>query len=285
MPIDLGYRLGKCPLIRRHDECESLRRVRRGEGAGTHNDGAKGRDPVLIRQGDARDIGLDCRLAFTLAAVAGALNAAVFHAVGFFSANMTGNVSALSSLMAMGEWQHGLGYLTIVFAFIAGATVSTLTISAGLRRGVVTIYVRVVIAEAVLLALLGLTRMTLDHANGIPLLILGLSFLMGLQNAIVTHISNARIRTTHVSGMSTDIGIGIARMIDILRGQLDPGELRQVETKLRLHLGTVAFFLVGGVLGVLFWRVAGNLVFEAAAIPLAWVALSSLLHHRSTVTA
>jgi len=240
---------------------------------------------VLIRQGDARDSGLDRRLAFTLAAVAGGLNAAAFHAVGFFSANMTGNVSALSSLLAMGAWQHGLGYLMIVLTFIAGATVSTLTINAGLRRDVVTIYARVVLAEAALLALLGFARMSLDHAKGVPLLILGLSFLMGLQNAIVTHISDARIRTTHVSGMSTDIGIGLARMIDMLRGRLDPDEWPHVETKLRLHAGTVTFFLAGGVLGVLFWRVAGNFLFVAAAVPLAWVALSSLLRHRSAVIA
>jgi uncharacterized membrane protein YoaK (UPF0700 family) len=32
-------------------------------------------------------------------------------------------------------------------------------------------------------------------------------FLMGLQNAVVTRISNARVRTTHVSGTATDIGI------------------------------------------------------------------------------
>jgi uncharacterized membrane protein YoaK (UPF0700 family) len=176
---------------------------------------------MLIRQGDARDSRLDRKLAFALAAVAGGLNAAAFHEVGFFSANMTGNVSALSSLLAMGQWARGLGYLTVVSAFIAGAMVSTLTISAGLRRGVVTIYARVILVESGLLALLGLARTALDRAAGVPLLILGLAFLMGLQNAIVTHISNARVRTTHVSGMSTDIGIGLARMLDILRGKAE----------------------------------------------------------------
>jgi uncharacterized membrane protein YoaK (UPF0700 family) len=164
---------------------------------------------MLIRRGGERDDSLDRKLAFALAAMAGGLNAAAFHEVGFFSANMTGNVSTLSSLLAMGQWAYGLGYFTIVLAFIAGAMVSTLLIGAGLRRGVITIYAHVILAQGVWLALLGIGRVTLDTAVGVPLLILGPAFLMGLQNAIVTHISEARVRTTHVSGTSTDIGIDL----------------------------------------------------------------------------
>lgn len=231
---------------------------------------------MLIRQGDARDSRLDRKLAFALAAVAGGLNAAAFHEVGFFSANMTGNVSALSSLLAMGQWALGLGYLAIVVAFIIGAMISTLAISTGLRRGIVTIYAWVILAEAVALVLLGLARIALDRAAGVPVLIVGLAFLMGLQNAIVTHISNARVRTTHVSGMSTDIGIGLARMIDILRGKADPADRDATATRLRLHAGTVLSFLLGGVVGVLTWRLVGDISFAVAGLLLAMVAIVSI---------
>ena len=237
---------------------------------------------MSIRQGNARDSRLDRRLAYALAAVAGALNAAAFHAVGFFSANMTGNVSALSSFLALGQWARGFGYLMIVAVFILGSMTSTLTIDAGLRRGIVTIYARMVLAEAVLLAILGFADVELDRANGVPLLILGLAFLMGLQNAIVTHISDARVRTTHVSGMATDIGIGIARMIEILRANADPVGRDSVLIKLRLHAGTMTFFLLGGIAGVAGWRVVGDTVFPFAAIPLAAVAIHSLRSARST---
>ncbi len=231
---------------------------------------------MLIRQGDARDSRLDRKLAFALAAVAGGLNAAAFHEVGFFSANMTGNVSALSSLLAMGQWAHGLGYLAIVLAFIFGAMASTLVIGAGLRRGIVTIYARVILGEGIALALLGASRMALDRTAGVPLLIVGLAFLMGLQNAIVTHISNARVRTTHVSGMSTDIGIGLARMIDILRGKEESADREAVMTRLRLHTGTVLSFLLGGVAGVLAWQSVGDLSFAVAGLLLAFIAIISI---------
>src|SRR5258707_8507547 len=90
---------------------------------------------MLIRQGTARSSDIDRRLACTLAAIAGALNAAAFHAVGFFSANMTGNVSSLSDHIALGEWRVGAFYLMIVLAFIGGGAVSTPLVKAARRRG------------------------------------------------------------------------------------------------------------------------------------------------------
>jgi len=235
---------------------------------------------MLIRQGEERDSRLDRRLAFTLASVAGAINAAAFHAVGFFSANMTGNVSSVSNLVALGQWAHGLGYLVVVLAFIGGAMVSTLMISAGLRRGATGIYAQIVIAEAALLALLGAATMNLDRAAGVPILVLGLSFLMGLQNAIVTRISDARIRTTHVSGMSTDIGIELADLLNVKRGKTDSTSRLSLESKLLLHVGTVICFLTGGVAGVVGYVTVGDAAFVLAAIPLLFVAVPSLV--RST---
>jgi uncharacterized membrane protein YoaK (UPF0700 family) len=231
---------------------------------------------MLIRQGEARNPRLDRRLAFTLAAVAGSLNAAAFYAVGFFSANMTGNVSSLSSLLALGQWRRGLGYLIVVLTFIGGATVSTLVIDAGLRRAIVTIYARVVLVEAGLLLVLCVARLILERAHGVPLLIMGLSFLMGLQNAIVTHISDARVRTTHVSGMSTDIGIGLARLMTLSRDEAVVDARLAVAAKLHLHIGTIASFLVGGILGVMAYHSVGDLSFAISALPLVAVAIPAL---------
>ena len=139
-----------------------------------------------------------------------------------------------------------------------------------------SIYAHVILIEAALLAALGLARMALDRSVGVPMLIVGLAFLMGQQNAIVTHISNARVRTTHVSGMATDIGIGLARLLDILRGKADPAEHGEIMTRLTLHTGTVLSFLLGGIAGVLAWRIVGDLCFVIAGLVLAAVAASSM---------
>jgi len=222
---------------------------------------------MLLRQGDARSHAVDRRLACSLAAIAGALNTAAFHAVGFFSANMTGNVSALSDHAAAADWFASGFYLSIVLAFVVGAGVSTLLINAGRRRQLRSIYAIGIMAEALLMTALALTELFLSpHQKG-PALILGLSFLMGIQNAVVTRISDARVRTTHVSGMSTDIGIELSMLLDIARGHEPTEEAASYRMKLRLHTQTVLSFLAGGVVGVLLYQSIGNqLLFAAAAI-------------------
>ncbi|WP_158932046.1 YoaK family protein [Acidisphaera sp. S103] len=222
---------------------------------------------MLVREGIDRDDTTDLRLASLLAAVAGALNAAAFYAVGFFSANMTGNVSTLSGRLATGQFGSGLFYLAILLAFVAGAASSAWLISAGRRRGIQGIYAFSIFTEAVLLMGLGGADLWLLDVRRVPVMVLGLAFLMGLQNAVVTRISGARVRTTHISGMATDIGIELATALDILRGRVPSEEASQNWTRLRLHLCTVLSFLVGGVIGVLVYRAVGGwLLIGASAI-------------------
>jgi uncharacterized membrane protein YoaK (UPF0700 family) len=121
----------------------------------------------------------------------------------------------------------------------------------------------------------------MERGHGVPFLIIGLSFLMGLQNAIVTHISQARVRTTHVSGMATDLGIGLARLMAIPMGGMADEERATVLLKLRLHAGTIASFMAGGVLGVLAWRCWGDLGMALSALPLFAVGIAALQGSRS----
>jgi len=232
---------------------------------------------MLIRQGSHRNEKIDRGLAAFLAAIAGALNASAFYSVGFFSANMTGNVSALSDHLAVEQWLSGLFYGTIVVAFILGATTSTLIINAGRRHNVHAIYAYSILTEAVLLAVLGCADLWLLDAWRVPVLILGLAFLMGLQNAVVTRISDARVRTTHVSGMATDIGIELATALDILLGRETLSDARHNLNKLRLHLYTILSFLLGGIVGVAVYRAVGGYLLLLAAVLLFAIALDAIL--------
>jgi uncharacterized membrane protein YoaK (UPF0700 family) len=224
---------------------------------------------MLIHVGDSRTEEVDLRLAITLSAIAGAINAAGFHAVGFFSANMTGNISSLSDLIALGNWAMAATLAAVVFAFILGALASGLLIQIGRARDIRGIYAYSILLEGTLLALLGTADLMLDIAHSGPLLIIGLSFLMGLQNAATTLITNARVRTTHVSGMATDVGIELAAM---LRSR-DPAGRRAIGNLLRLHGSTLVAFFVGGVLGVLLYLVIGSIMLLLLAAALCALAL------------
>jgi uncharacterized membrane protein YoaK (UPF0700 family) len=234
---------------------------------------------VLISQGAARHERINLNLACSLALIAGALNAAAFYAVGFFAANMTGNVSALSDDLATAQWGAGLFLLAIISMFIFGSTVSSLLINAGRRRGIVRIYAYCILLEACLLALLGLADIWFLTVRP-ALLPVGLAFLMGLQNATVTRISEASVRTTHISGMATDIGIEVGIAIDILRGRELSLRAAENRSRLKLHAWTIAAFLVGGVAGVLIYRIAGGYVMLICAALLLLIAIGGVRDKR-----
>ena len=87
---------------------------------------------------------------------------------------------------------------------------------------------------------------------------------MGLQNAVITKISRAEIRTTHVTGLVTDIGIELGKLLYVNRtGPLAP--VRANRERLRIHLLLVGSFLAGGVAGALGFKAAGFVT----AVPLA----------------
>ena len=235
---------------------------------------------MLVQQGEERGNDVDQRLACTLAAVAGALNTAAFEAVGFFSANMTGNVSLLSDHIAAGQFLTGSFLFAIVVAFIIGSIVSTMLVNFGRRRQIHGIYAYSILAEAALLAMLGCADLWLDAVRRGPVLVLGLSFLMGLQNAVVTRISGARVRTTHVSGMATDIGIELGMLIDILLGREPSEYATPYWTKLRLHGLSILSFLVGGIVGVLVYRAIGGLLLLGTAALLLAIAVAGIRRAR-----
>lgn len=231
---------------------------------------------MLITSENTRTFNTDTRLACTLAAVAGALNTAAFETVGFFSANMTGNVSSLSDHLAKANLHVGLFFLLIVLLFIAGSSVSTLIINSGRRRQIRGIYAINILLEGVALLALGVIESWFSFSESGVLLVLSLSFLMGLQNAVVTRISNARVRTTHVSGTATDIGIELAMLFDVLRRKESPKDAPLYIERLKLHFFTVMAFLFGGVLGILLLNALSYKLLILIGVMLSALALSAL---------
>ncbi len=242
---------------------------------------------MLTRLGEARAGGADRHLAWSLAGIAGALNAAGFYAVGVFSSNMTGNVAALADHLALADLAAAATYLALVAIFVSGATVSTLLINAGRRRQIAGIYAFSILAEAVLLTGLACADLWLTGAGRGPLLAYGLSFLMGLQNAVVTRISNARVRTTHVTGMVTDIGIELGNLLDLAwhrgwRRERD-GTADYDADKLLLHGFTVLSFLAGGISGVLAYQSLGPYFLFGAAFLLLLLAVPGVVPGNTTL--
>lgn len=219
---------------------------------------------MLIHEGDQRTPATDLMLASSLALVAGGVNSAGYMAYHYFSANMTGNVSIASELLAVGRFEIALTFLTVVGMFILGAFVASVLIEIGKRKGRDNIYALTLAVEAAILIAVGLGA-SLSPVSPNPVFMVGvLSMTMGIQNAASSRISGSRVRTTHVSGVATDLGVGLA----VLTGKVPASERAAIRLRLKLYLATIVCFAIGGMFGVLGYEYLGAASFSVFAAPL-----------------
>ncbi|MYM94945.1 YoaK family protein [Duganella vulcania] len=210
------------------------------------------------------------RLGRSLAFVAGAVNAGGFFAVGQYTSHMSGIVSAVADDAALGDVRLVLAGLASLLSFLLGAATSAILINWGRRRGAQSLYALPLIVEAALLLCFGLMGARLDASGQVSAIIALLCFVMGLQNAIITKVSRAEIRTTHVTGLVTDIGIELGKMFYWNDSALAERVMAD-RGKLLLLSSLLGMFLLGGLAGAFGFKYLGFIV----TVPLA-VALLSL---------
>ena len=188
-------------------------------------------------------------LARYLAFIAGAVNAGGFLTLGHYTSHMSGVVAAMSDDLATGRVRlFAIGVVSVA-SFFCGAVLTTLLIRMARKRRMTSEYALPLMMEALLLALFGAVGARGPGWN-LMAAIAFLCFAMGLQNAVITKLSDAIIRTTHVTGMVTDSGILVGRWImsRIFREQrMKVADVRS----LRLLASLVLLFFVGGVAGAL----------------------------------
>jgi uncharacterized membrane protein YoaK (UPF0700 family) len=213
----------------------------------------------------------DLLLATALAFVAGSANAGGFLAIGLYTSHMTGVVSAITDNIALGALGLVGSGLAAVVAFVAGAGLSAILINWGRRHLPARQYAYPLLVEATLLLAFGLLGTAGQHTPGFAWLAgLLLCFIMGLQNATITKISGARIRTTHLTGMITDIGIELGKALYKSVASTGRAPIRFDAAKLFLLSRVVGAFFIGGVVGAFGYGYAGYLF----SLPLAVILLA-----------
>ncbi|MBP0444455.1 DUF1275 domain-containing protein [Roseomonas sp. SSH11] len=192
-------------------------------------------------------------LGLSLAFIAGAVNAGGFLLVGQYTSHMSGILSAVADAAVTGSLALAMAGLAAVLCFILGAAVSAALINWGRRNPGHHPFALPLRLEAGLLLLLGLLGGLLSAAPAAAFAIPLLCFLMGLQNATITKISGARIRTTHMTGVVTDLGIELGKLLYWNRRPPGPGGhvVRADRAKLRLLSGILSAFLLGGLVGAM----------------------------------
>lgn len=234
-----------------------------------------------LTRSDATNRRLGCSLAF----VAGAANAGGFLAVGQYTSHMSGIVSSLPDNLVLGDIAPVFTAISALVAFLLGAATSAILINWGRRHHTHSAYAAPLMLEAMLLIAFGVAGASLTHRSWlyVPGTVALLCYVMGLQNAIITKISRAEIRTTHVTGLVTDIGIELGKLMYWNRRDLLSSEPRVTAdpVKLRLLSSLLGMFALGGLVGALGFKHLGYVSTIPLAVVLVMLAIVPLLDDMS----
>lgn len=201
---------------------------------------------MLRHTGKKRSFNHNLRLAILLSMNAGFINAAGFIAFSVLTTNITGHAALLAVNLAEGNWRIVRMVGLWLILFLSGAFVSAASIrKIGDQKPQAYIPPIFIIISVLIGILLG--GKSFNHTTASTELFAGsLLFAMGMQNAMVSMISNSVVRTTHLTGMITDLGIDLARAC-FTKQAIE----KQLKRRLLLRLNIILFFLSGGAIGAL----------------------------------
>ncbi len=186
-----------------------------------------------------------------LSGTAGYVNSVM---LGFFDtpvSHMSGAVSRLGINLAAGHIESSFGSLLIILSFLTGAMLAGVFLGAtqllpSRRYGAVLMF------ESALLLLS--TWLLLHRSPCGPMLA---ATACGLQNAMSSSYCGLMIRTTHVSGIVTDLGVMLGHYLR---------HRRIVAWKLRFLIGLLLSFGSGGLAGAFFNWIYGPFCLLAPAL-------------------
>lgn len=183
-------------------------------------------------------------IASVLSFVAGVVNVAGFLAVQRLTTNVTGHFAFFADEIFKLNLREAFIYFLYIFFFFLGSFLSNIVVEIVTKVNEKMIYVIPVIIESIILFLVAVFgQVLIDESPN--LLAYSLLFAMGLQNSLVTTISSAVVRTTHLTGLFTDLGIELSQLFFYkLKEQRE-----KLYASIKLRLTIISFFLIGGIIG------------------------------------
>jgi len=201
---------------------------------------------MFRHKGKGRTYSHNLKLASILSGVAGIVNITGVLKLSTLTTNVTGHFAFFSEEFVLGNYSVALTYLLYIFFFLCGAFISSLSMEWGSKYRPQTSYVIPIFLEVLILFSIGISG-TLSQKLLPPSVVLsfGLLFSMGLQNALVTRVSQSVVRTTHLTGLFTDLGIALSQLF-FYKDRL---EKLQLKRNIFLKLIIICCFFLGGIFG------------------------------------
>lgn len=199
---------------------------------------------MLRHTGDRRSFKHNLRLAVLLCLNAGFINAAGFLAFQVLTTNVTGHAALLAVYSSSGNLRPARMVALWLLLFLAGAFTSSLYILLAGRNKPMAYTAPILFIIIVLLFVATFRQGYAGTLEQTEYFAGSLLFAMGIQNAMVSVISGSVVRTTHLTGVFTDLGIDLSNAL-LSRHNIS----QQLKRKLLLRISIITCFLLGGLLG------------------------------------
>lgn len=193
-----------------------------------------------------RSLKKNLMLASSTASVAGMTNVVGVMAFLSFVSNITGHVATLAGKITEQDLTEVYTVAYWLFMFFFGAFVSNFIVKSLDYRSTYVAHSAPIVLEIVIL--LGVAVYG-DHVydgdevqrEAITGAVL---FCMGLQNGLVSRISGGLIKTSHLTGMVTDLA---GELSDLVHPHVE--KTRALKEKIYIRITVLSFFIIGGILG------------------------------------
>lgn len=202
---------------------------------------------MFRHKGKGRAYSHNLKLASILSCVAGIVNITGVLSLRTLTTNVTGHFAFFSEELFLKHYQMAFIYLFYILFFLFGAFVSSFLMESLSKYKPHISYTLPIFIEITLLSCVGASGLFFPDAQlSFPIrLSYVLLFSMGLQNALVTRVSQSVVRTTHLTGLFTDLGIELSQLF-FYREQSARTRLNK---SIFLKIMIISCFFLGSVVG------------------------------------
>ena len=201
---------------------------------------------MFRHKGKNRTFFHNLRLATLLSFVAGLVNITGVLALNTLTTNVTGHFAYFAEEVMKHNYAAAFTFLIFIIFFLIGSFVSNFLSELVQQTKPELSHVVPILLEMVVLFLIGLfgKQSNLLLLEG-KIIAFAMLFAMGIQNSLVTKISQSTVRTTHLTGLFTDLGIELSQLFFYKKTE----EIKQLKTNIYLRISIITFFFLGCFLG------------------------------------
>jgi uncharacterized membrane protein YoaK (UPF0700 family) len=201
---------------------------------------------MFRHQGKNRTFIHNLRLATLLSFVAGIVNVTGVLSIKTLTTNVTGHFAYFAEEIMKRDYAAAITFFVFTIFFLLGAFTSNFLAELISRKHPNLSHVIPISLEMIILISVGIfgAQSALSSIEG-KWIAFAMLFAMGIQNSLVTKISQSTVRTTHLTGLFTDLGIELSQLFFYKK----PEENKKLKTSIYLRLSIIIFFFLGCILG------------------------------------